>query len=309
MIERDESFSGILFLLAVWSEIIRNGTTYLQILLTKNEVEQYAVTSGQLMPLDDLIDEYAPNLTALFEKYPNMKQSCLASDGHIYAIPAIDTSATGQMNFKQWINTAWLDKLGLEVPTTIDEFKDVLIAIRDGDPNGNGESDEIPLGIREPSSVYALGGSFGLEHQFGDTYNVTEGKVHNWLLDDNFKEYLEYLNDLYQELYEAASIDGASRFQKIIHISLPGILDTILILFIMRIGSLMSVGFEKVYLMQNSVNLSSSEIISTFIYKNGIQKGQFSYSTAVGLFNSVINFILLISANFVSKKTADTGLW
>lgn len=172
---------------------------FLRAWLTKNEVEQYAVTSGQLMPLDDLIDEYAPNLTALFEKYPNMKQSCLASDGHIYAIPAIDTSATGKMDFKQWINTAWLDKLGLEVPTTIDEFKDVLIAIRDGDPNGNGESDEIPLGIREPSSVYALGGSFGLEHQFGDTYNVTEGKVHNWLLDDNFKEYLEYLNDLYEE--------------------------------------------------------------------------------------------------------------
>ena len=121
--------------------------------------------------------------------------------------------------------------------------------------------------------------------------------------------YIAALAGVDQELYEAASIDGASRFQKIIHISLPGILDTILILFIMRIGSLMSVGFEKVYLMQNSVNLSSSEIISTFIYKNGIQKGQFSYSTAVGLFNSVINFILLISANFVSKKTADTGLW
>ena len=76
---------------------------FLRAWLTKNEVEQYAVTSGQLMPLDDLIDEYAPNLTALFEKYPNMKQSCLASDGHIYAIPAIDTSATGKMDFKQFI--------------------------------------------------------------------------------------------------------------------------------------------------------------------------------------------------------------
>lgn len=121
--------------------------------------------------------------------------------------------------------------------------------------------------------------------------------------------YIAALSGVDQELYEAASIDGASRMQKILHISLPCIMGTILIMFIMRIGSLMSVGFEKVYLMQNNVNLSASEIISTFIYKNGIQKGQFSYSTAVGLFNSVINFVLLVSANFVSKKMTDTGLW
>lgn len=121
--------------------------------------------------------------------------------------------------------------------------------------------------------------------------------------------YIAALSGVDQELYEAASIDGASRMQKILHISLPCIMGTILIMFIMRIGSLMSVGFEKVYLMQNNVNLSASEIISTFIYKNGIQKGQFSYSTAVGLFNSVINFVFLVSANFVSKKTTDTGLW
>lgn len=121
--------------------------------------------------------------------------------------------------------------------------------------------------------------------------------------------YIAALSGVDQELYEAASIDGASRMQKIIHISIPCIMNTILILFIMRIGSLMSVGFEKVYLMQNSVTISASEVISTFIYKNGIQKGQFSYSTAVGMFNSVINFILLVSANFVSRKTAKTSLW
>lgn len=121
--------------------------------------------------------------------------------------------------------------------------------------------------------------------------------------------YIAALAGVDQELYEAASIDGASRIQKILHISLPCIMGTIIIMFIMRIGSLMSIGFEKVYLMQNNVTLSASEVISTFIYKNGIQKGQFSYSTAVGLFNSVINFILLISANFVSKKTAKTSLW
>lgn len=121
--------------------------------------------------------------------------------------------------------------------------------------------------------------------------------------------YIAALAGVDQELYEAASIDGATRMQKIIHISVPCIMGTILIMFIMRIGNLMSVGFEKVLLMQNSVTLSSSEIISTFIYKNGIQKGQFSYSTAVGMFNSVINFILLISANSISKKTTKTGLW
>lgn len=121
--------------------------------------------------------------------------------------------------------------------------------------------------------------------------------------------YIAALSGVDQELYEAASIDGASRLQKILHISLPGIMGTIVIMFIMRIGSLMSVGFEKVYLMQNTVTLSASEVISTFIYKNGIQKGQFSYSTAVGMFNSVINFILLVSANFVSKKTTKTSLW
>ena len=121
--------------------------------------------------------------------------------------------------------------------------------------------------------------------------------------------YIAALASVDQELYEAASIDGATRMQKIIHISIPCIMSTIIVLFIMRIGNLMSVGFEKVYLMQNSVTLSASEVISTFIYKNGIQKGQFSYSTAVGMFNSVINFILLISANFISKKTTKTGLW
>ena len=121
--------------------------------------------------------------------------------------------------------------------------------------------------------------------------------------------YIAAVASVDQELYEAASIDGASRMQKIIHISLPCIMGTIIIMFIMRIGSLMSVGFEKVYLMQNSVTLSASEVISTFIYKNGIQKGQFSYSTAVGLFNSVINFTLLMLANFVSKKATKTSLW
>jgi putative aldouronate transport system permease protein len=110
-------------------------------------------------------------------------------------------------------------------------------------------------------------------------------------------------------LYEAAIIDGASRWRKIVHISVPSILPTILVLFILRIGNLMEVGFEKVLLMQNPVNTGTSEIISTFIYANGIQKGQFSYSAAVGLFNAVINFVLLVTANLSSRKLLKMSLW
>ena len=121
--------------------------------------------------------------------------------------------------------------------------------------------------------------------------------------------YIAALSSVDPQLYEAASIDGATRMQRIIHISIPAIMGTILILFIMRIGSIMDVGFEKVLLMQRDVTLSSSEVISTFIYKNGLKKGQYSYSAAVGIFNSVINFTLLAGANFISKKTTKTGLW
>lgn len=173
---------------------------FLRSSLNQNEVSTYGVGSGQLMPLDDLIAEYAPNLTKIFEENPAMRTACMAADGHIYTIPFINLSATGKMDFKQWINVKWLEAVGKEVPATIEEFKDVLIAFRDGDPNGNGEKDEIPLGIREPSSVYALGGPWGLGHQLRDTYDIDgEGKIHNWLCDDNFKEYLMFLNDLYQE--------------------------------------------------------------------------------------------------------------
>lgn len=173
---------------------------FLRSAINQNEVSTYGVGSGQLMILDDLIEEYAPNLKKLFDENPSMRTACMAADGHIYTIPFINTSATGKMDFKQWINTKWLETLGVEIPTTVEEFKEVLIAFRDKDPNGNGEKDEIPLGIREPSSVYALGGAWGLGHQLGDTYDIDEnGQIHNWLCDNKFKEYLIYLNDLYQE--------------------------------------------------------------------------------------------------------------
>ena len=104
-------------------------------------------------------------------------------------------------------------------------------------------------------------------------------------------------------------IDGASRMQRIIHINLPGILPTISILFILQVGSLMSVGFEKVYLMQKPLNLDVSEIISTYVYKQGLQQSQFSFSSAVGLFNSVVNCVLLLITNYVSNALGGSSLF
>lgn len=121
--------------------------------------------------------------------------------------------------------------------------------------------------------------------------------------------YIATLAGIDPALYEAATIDGASRFQKIKYISIPGLAPTIVTLFILRIGQLMSIGFEKALLLQNSLNLNSSEIISTFVYKNGIQNGDFSYSSAIGLINSVINLVLIVSANKVCKKLFDSSLW
>lgn len=167
---------------------------------TQEQIANYGVTSGQLIPLEDLIEEYAPNLTRIFEENPLIKQAFTASDGHIYSIYQIDLSKTGLIQFKQWINQKWLKAVGKEIPTNLEEFKDVLIAFRDQDPNGNGLKDEIPLGIRDADAVYVLGGSFGLQTQMKDTYNIDEsGTLHNWLGDDAFKEYLMYLNDLYKE--------------------------------------------------------------------------------------------------------------
>lgn len=165
-----------------------------------NGILEYGVNSQQLMPLNDLIDQYAPNFKALMDEYPEIRQAITASDGNIYVIPSIDISDTGMTSYKQWINKEWLAKLGLEMPTTTEELKQVLIAFRDQDPNGNGEADEIPLGFREPSTVYDFGGSFGLQRNLQDTYNLNEdGTIHNWLCDDQFKEYLTYLNELYSE--------------------------------------------------------------------------------------------------------------
>ncbi len=121
--------------------------------------------------------------------------------------------------------------------------------------------------------------------------------------------YIAALAGIDPQLYEAAKIDGASRLQRVIHVSLPGIFPVIIILLILDVGHFMNVGFEKILLMQNSLNMESSDVIQTFIYRNGILNGDFSYSTAIGLFNSVINFVLLILINRYARKKAETSLW
>ncbi len=121
--------------------------------------------------------------------------------------------------------------------------------------------------------------------------------------------YLAALTGIDPQLQEAAIIDGASRLKRILHVDLPCISSTIIILFILSFGRIMSVGFEKVYLMQNPVNASTSEIIATYVYKIGFLNANFSFSTAVGLFQSVINFILVATVNIIAKKVSDYSLW
>ena len=121
--------------------------------------------------------------------------------------------------------------------------------------------------------------------------------------------YIAALSTVDEELHEAARIDGASRLQRIWYINLPTIMPTIIITLIMRVGSLASMGHEKIYLMQNELNVDVSEVISTYVYKRGIINTNYSFSTAVGLFNNVINIILLMLANFFANKTTETSLF
>lgn len=120
--------------------------------------------------------------------------------------------------------------------------------------------------------------------------------------------FIAALSSVDGELYDAAKIDGADRWHQMIHLELPALVPTIVILLIMNMGRVLSVGFEKVFLMQNDLNLSVSEVISTYVFNVGVQSGQFSFGSAVGLFNTVINFVFLMLANCVAKKTADISL-
>lgn len=124
--------------------------------------------------------------------------------------------------------------------------------------------------------------------------------------------YTAALTNVDPTYHEAAQIDGASRLQRILHIDLPCIMPTIVINLILNVGKVMSIGFEKVYLMQNSLNLDASRIISTYVYNIGLASSghsDLSYATAIGMFNSVINLILIVTVNKIAKKLGDTSLW
>lgn len=121
--------------------------------------------------------------------------------------------------------------------------------------------------------------------------------------------YIAALSSVDQELYEAAAIDGAGRFKQMLHITLPGISQTIIIMMIMRLGQMLTVGYEKIILLYNPVIYETSDVISTYVYRRGLLEGDYSYSAAVGMFNSVFNFIFLITSNSVSRKLTGSGLW
>ena len=121
--------------------------------------------------------------------------------------------------------------------------------------------------------------------------------------------YMAALSSIDQELYEAAAIDGANRFKQTLHVTLPGLLPTIMILLIIRIGAVLNVGYEKIILLYNSANADTSDVISSFVYRRGILEANFSYTTAVDLFNSVISVVLVLIANTISRKVSETSLF
>ncbi|MDO4385852.1 MAG: ABC transporter permease subunit [Clostridia bacterium] len=121
--------------------------------------------------------------------------------------------------------------------------------------------------------------------------------------------YLSALTGIDQQLYEASAIDGAGRFRQMIHVTIPGIIPTITIMFILRIGQIMSVGYEKIILLYNGTTYETADVISSFVYRKGLIEANYGYSTAVGLFNSIINLLLILVANTISRRMSETSLW
>ena len=156
------------------------------------------------------------------------------------------------------------------------------------------------LGIQSPPNIMGQAGAFQHIYVWSDVWQHA-----GW---DSII-YIAALAAIDPTLYEAATVDGASKFQRLIYIDLPFLIPTAVILLIMRAGNIMNLGFEKVYLMQNPLNTSISEVISTYVYKIGMISNQYSLSAAVNLFNTIINFVLLVLVNGVSKKLGDTSLW
>ncbi len=154
---------------------------------------------------------------------------------------------------------------------------------------------------------------FGMEGNFlGDraafvpVYVISEVWQHaGW----NSIIYLAALSSIDPQLYEAARVDGANRWRIIRHIDVPALVPTMIVLLILTMGGILATGFEKIFLMQNTLNLPVSEVIATYVYKIGIISNQFSYGTAIGLFNTVINFAFLVGANWLAKRYSNTSLW
>lgn len=121
--------------------------------------------------------------------------------------------------------------------------------------------------------------------------------------------YLAAIAGIDIQLYESAKMDGANKFRQILHITLPCIAPTIVILFILNVGQVMNVGFDKAYILQNPATYATSDVISTYVYRSGIRDGNFSYGTAIGLFNSVVNIAFLVASNTLARRAGETSIW
>lgn len=150
----------------------------------------------------------------------------------------------------------------------------------------------------------------------GNMLNDAKNFIPVYIVSDIWKQcgwgsiiYLAALTGIDQSLYEAAEVDGAGKFRKLIHITLPGIIPTIVIMFIMRMGNVLSVGYEKILLLENNMTQEVSEVISVYNYRLGLVNQQWSYSAAVGLFNTIINLFFVRTANVISRKVNGYGLW
>ena len=156
------------------------------------------------------------------------------------------------------------------------------------------------MGVPNPDNPFA-------KKELFDTLYVASGIWQNTGWDSII--YLAALSNVSVDLYEAATVDGASKFKRMLYIDVPCIMPTATILLIMNMGNIFSLGFEKIFLMQNNLNLPVSETINTYVYKQGIIGGKYSYSAAIGLFNTVINFTILLIVNFIAGKLSDTSLF
>lgn len=168
--------------------------------LSNEDIAKYGEL-GTLVPLEDLIDKYAPNIKKLFEENPEVKKTSTAADGHIYTLPYIDGYQPEDVVTHLFINKKWLEKLGLEIPKTTNEFYEVMRAFKSKDPNGNGKADEIPL-------TYRAGNDYNGDFSFSGAFGVIDSQNHIMLkddkvvytaIDDGYKEYIKWISKLYKE--------------------------------------------------------------------------------------------------------------